>query len=384
VSVSYLQGKGHSFVVNNFNSNPNPQKMTKEQTLQKIENSFVEKVQSDTNLKNAFLLVHSEKLNIDLNLAAGSANPRPDQPHYMASVGKIFTATIVGILHEQGKLSFDDPIAKYLDAELMKGLHVFKSHDYSDDIRISHLLNQTSGLDDVFFHFFKKMLKEPFKITAREAVMWGKQNLKPKSKPGEKHVYTDTNYYLLGFIVESVTGKSFHEALHHLIFEPLGMKHAWMQGFSEPASKSALPKAGFFYKGLNVSEIEGFPGIDYAGGGVVATSAEYLKFMKALVNHQLVKPETLQRMLSDDKRSLPNFRYGYSTWKLANIPLLLPEKYYSWGCAGLTGAYLFYHPKTETFMVVNFNDIAYTSKAFVFLLRKVIRPMLKLTSKQKA
>jgi D-alanyl-D-alanine carboxypeptidase len=350
--------------------------MTKEQTLQKIENNFLKKVQSDKNLKNAFLLVHSEKLGIDLNLAAGNVNPNPDQPHYMASVGKIFTATLVGILHEQGKLSFDDPLAKYLDAELMNGLHIYKGHDYSGDIRISHLLNQTSGLADVFFPLFKKMLKEPFSITAREAVIRGKQNMKPKAKPGEKHVYTDTNYYLLGFIVESVTGKPFHEALRQLIFEPLGMKHAWMQGFSEPAIKSVLPKAGFYYKGLNVSEIEGFYEIDYAGGGVVATSAEYMRFMKALVNHQLVQPETLQRMLSDDKRSMPNFRYGYSIWKLNTIPLLLPEKYYCWGCVGVTGAYLFYHPKTETFMVVNFNDFSYRSKAFVFMLRKVIKPLL--------
>ena len=353
--------------------------MTVEKSLQKIETNFLKKVHSDKNLNNAFLLVHSKKLGIDLNLAAGSANPNPDQPHYMASVGKIFTATIVGMLHDQGKLSFDDPIAKHLDAELMKGLHVYKGYDYSGEIRIKHLLNQTSGLADVFLPLFKKLMKEPLKITAREAVIWGKQNLKPKAKPGEKHVYTDTNYYLLGFIVESITRKPSHEALHELIFEPLGMKHAWMQGFSEPTKKSGLPKAGFYYKGLNVSEMEGFYEIDYAGGGVVATSAEYLRFMKALVNHQLVQPETLQRMLSDDKRSLPNFRYGYSIWKLASIPLLLPEKYYSWGCAGITGAYLFYHPKTETFMVVNFNDIAYTSKAFVFLLRKVVRELLKLS-----
>jgi len=351
--------------------------MITENALQKIENNFHKKVQSDKNIKSAFLLVHSEKLGIDLNLAAGSANPNPVQPHYMASVGKIFTATVVGILHDQGKLSFDEPVTSYLDAELMKSLHIYQGRDYSDDIRISHLLNQTSGLDDVFFLLYKRMLKEPFKITAREAVIWGKENLNPKAKPGEKHVYTDTNYYLLGLIVESVTGKLYHEALHKMIFEPLGMQHAWMQGFSEPAVKSVFPKADFFINGMNASNIEGIYEIDYAGGGVVATSGEYLKFMKALVNHRLVKPETLRRMLTDDKRSLPNFRYGYSIWKTITIPILLPEKYYCWGCVGLTGAYLFYHPNTESFLVVNFNDSSYRSKAFVFLLRKVIRELLK-------
>jgi D-alanyl-D-alanine carboxypeptidase len=356
--------------------------MTNEMALQKIENNFLKKVRSDKSIKNAFLLVHSEKLGIDLNLAEGSTNgipASPEQPHYMASVGKIFTATVVGMLHDQGKLSFNDPITRHLDSELMEGLHVFNGHDYSGDIKISHLLNQTSGLADVFYLLYEKIAKEPQKFTARDAVIWGKKNLKPKSKPGEKHVYTDTNYYLLGLIVESITGRPFHEALHKYIFEPLGMQQAWMQGFSEPAVKSEFEKAGFYIKGVNASEIKGIYEIDYAGGGVVATSAEYLKFMKSLVNHKLVKPETLHQMLNDDKRSLPNFRYGYSIWKLATIPVLLPEKYYCWGCAGATGAYLFYHPKTETYLVVNFNDFSCRSKAFVFMLRKVIRELLKLS-----
>jgi D-alanyl-D-alanine carboxypeptidase len=354
--------------------------MAKEKILQKIESSFFTKVQSDKTVRNAYLLVHSEKLGIDLNLAEGETEGQPanpQQPHYMASVGKIFTATLIGIMNDQGKLSFDDPIAKYLDTELMNGLNVFKGKDYSGDIKICHLLNQTSGLNDVFYHLWEKLKKNPEHITPREAVIWGKKNLKPKEKPGEKHFYTDTNYYLLGLIVESITKMPFHASLHKYIFEPLGMQHAFMQGYSEPKVKTGLPMAGFYIKGLNPSTVKGFYDIDYSGGGVVATSEEYLSFIKALVNHQLVKPETLQRMLTDDKRSMPNFRYGYAIWKTVTIPLLLPEKYYCWGCAGVTGAYLFYHPKTETFMVVNFNDFSYRSKAFVFLLRKVIRELLK-------
>jgi D-alanyl-D-alanine carboxypeptidase len=354
--------------------------MTKEKIQTAIESNFRKQVQNDKNVKNAFLLVHSEKLGIDLNLAEGETEGQaanPQQPHYMASVGKIFTATLIGIFHDQGKLSFDDPIAKYLDAELMTGLNVYKGKDHSGEIKICHLLNQSSGLNDVFYHLWEIIKKKPDRVTPREAIIWGKKNLKPKGKPGEKHFYTDTNYYLLGLIVESITSKPFHESLHKYIFEPLGMQHAFMQGYSQPKVKSGLPKAGFYIKGLNPSTVDGFYDIDYAGGGVVATSAEYLMFMKALVGHHLVKPETLQRMLSDDKRSMPNFRYGYAIWKTITIPLLMPEKYYCWGCVGVTGAYLFYHPRSETFLVVNFNNFSYRSKAFVFMLRKVIGELLK-------
>jgi D-alanyl-D-alanine carboxypeptidase len=228
-----------------------------------------------------------------------------------------------------------------------------------------------------FYHLWEKLKKKPDRITPREAVLWGKNNLKSKGKPGEKHFYTDTNYYLLGLIVESITEMPFYVSLHSYIFEPLGMQYAFMQGYSEPKIKPALPTAGFYINGLNPSTVTGFYDIDYAGGGVVATSGEYLAFLKALVNHQLVKPETLTRMLTDNKRSMPNFRYGYAIWKTITIPLLLPDKYYCWGCVGVTGAYLIYHPKTESFFVVNFNDFSYRSKAFVFLLRKVIRELLK-------
>jgi D-alanyl-D-alanine carboxypeptidase len=57
-------------------------------------------------------------------------------------------------------------------------------------------------------------------ITPREALFWGKENLKPVAKPGEKHFYTDTNYYLLGFIIENITRRPFHEALHKYILTP--------------------------------------------------------------------------------------------------------------------------------------------------------------------
>jgi len=149
----------------------------------KIEDKFRKQVRSDKKVKNACLLVHSEKLNINLNIAEGATgNTTADinQPNHLASVGKLFTATIVSILYERGWLDFNDPIGKYLDADLMNRLHVFKGKDYSDQISIRHLLMQTSGLNDVFYQLWEKMTDDPeFRITPREAVIWGKENLKP-------------------------------------------------------------------------------------------------------------------------------------------------------------------------------------------------------------
>ncbi|HSL88393.1 MAG TPA: serine hydrolase, partial [Ignavibacteriaceae bacterium] len=96
-------------------------------TLQsKIESAFRQQVQNDKKVKNAYLLVHSEKSGIHLNIAEGKTDgfdAHPQQPNHLASVGKLFTAVLIGILYDKGNLSFDDKISKYLDKELMNKLH---------------------------------------------------------------------------------------------------------------------------------------------------------------------------------------------------------------------------------------------------------------------
>lgn len=350
----------------------------------KIESSFRKQVVKDKRVRSAYLLVHSEKLNVHLNIAegeTGNVKANINQPVHLASVGKLFTATIISILVEKGKLDFNDSISKYLDAELMDRLHYYKGTDYSNKITIRQLLMQTSGLNDVFYDLWKKMTQDPtFKITPREAVIWGKENLKPVAVPGKKFFYTDTNYYLLGLIVENITGKKFHEVMHELIFEPLNMQHAYMHGVSKSMIVSSYQWAKLYIKGIDVTSIEGVNEIDYAGGSVIAPLEDYLIFMKSLLRQKIIKLETLNRMIADDiNMGFPTigFRYGYSIWKLKNIPILVSSKYYCWGCVGVTGAFMFYHPLTESYIIGTFNDFSYRGKALEFMVRKVIKELLR-------
>jgi D-alanyl-D-alanine carboxypeptidase len=358
--------------------------MNVEETEITIENLFRKQVQNDKKVRNAYLRVYSEKSGIDLNLAegkTGNIEAHPQQGNHLASVGKLFTATIIGLLHDRGLLNFNDHIARYLDAELMKGLHIRKGKDYSGDITIKQCLTQTTGLNDVFFPLLKRMIKDPhLELTVREALEWGKKNLNPVARPGKRHYYTDTNYYLLGLIIESVTKKAFHEAVHEMIFEPLGMNNAYISGFSEPKNKPQYPPAHIYLYNINFIENTKVAQIDYAGGGVVAPLDEYLVFMKALVNHQLVTKSTLHQMIYDDiKMGFPaiGFDYGYSVWKPKAIPVIMPKKYFCWGCVGVTGAFMFYHPNTESYIIGTFNDKSYTSKALRFMLTKVIKELIK-------
>ena len=352
---------------------------------EKIETIFRQQVRNDKNVKNAYLLVHSYKLGIDINIAEGKTGEiqaNPGQANHLASVGKLFTATLIGMLHDKDMLNFDDTIVQYLDTDLMHGLHVYKGKDYSSDISIKHLLKQTSGLNDVFFPLFKKMIDDPnLEMTVRQALEWGKTNLKPVGKPGQKHFYTDTNYYLLGLIIESITKKPFHESIHEMILEPLKMDNAYINGYSEPNSKPEYPPAHIYLFNTNFIENKRIAKIDYAGGGIVAPLSEYLIFMKALVNGQLVKETTLNQMIYDDiKMGFPaiGFDYAYSVWKPKTIPLLMPAKFFCWGCVGITGAFMFFHPQTESYVIGTFNDKSYTSKALRFMLTKIIKSLLKL------
>jgi D-alanyl-D-alanine carboxypeptidase len=349
-----------------------------------ILSAFKRRVHRDTNVRNAYLLVHSEKHKIDLEIAEGKTGEHDadiHQPVYLASVGKLFTATLIAMLYERGKLDFTDAIGKHLDADILDRLHLFHGKDYSETITIRHLLMQTSGLYDVFYPLLSKLTDDPgFTITPRDAIAWGKEHLKPVAVPGKKHFYTDTNYHLLGLIVESITGKAFHEVMHENVFDPVGMKHAYMHGFSTPRVESGSPAATAYIEGRDLLSIKGYHEIDYAGGGVVAPLAEYALFMKALVNHELVTKETLQRMIEDDIAMgfpLVAFDYGYSIWKVKSIPFIIPEKYRCWGCVGASGAFMFYHPQTRSYIIGTFNDFSYRAKALQFMIKGVIKHLVR-------
>ena len=158
------------------------------------------------------------------------------------------------------------------------------------------------------------------------------------------------------------------------------MNNAYVHGFSRPKIESAYPAAKLYFKNRDLLSINGIHQIDYAGGSIIAPLSEYLLFMKALVNHKLVKKETLDRMIEDDiSMGFPTlgFDYGYSIWKFKTIPLILPEKYKCWGCVGVTGAFMFYHPVTQSHIIGSFCDYSYRGKALQFMAKKVIKELLK-------
>ncbi|UOE95017.1 serine hydrolase domain-containing protein [Alkalihalobacillus sp. LMS39] len=341
-----------------------------------IEKSFRTEVQKNENIKSACLLVHSDTHNIHLNVNEGLEGN--DQPVYMASVGKIFTSVITSILFEKEQLSFEDPLTDYIDDAVVHDLHLYKGTNYTNQNKIKHLLNHTSGLSDNFWPLLENLLEDPtFKMSPEDAITWTKQHTTPQAPPGTTFHYTDTNYHLLGLVIEKITKLPFHEVLNQYIFKPLSMQKSFMLHYSQPLDENTKKVAPFYYKNINLANYEGYGGIDYAGGGVVSTGEDLLIFMKALTSHQLLKKETLETMMNDKVKYGFGIDYGYGIMQFKPVPLLMPKKFSVWGHAGATGAYMFYHPQMNAYVIGTFNDFSYERKGVRFMLMKVINELAK-------
>lgn len=346
--------------------------MKLEEAKLKIENKLMGTVDSDPKLFNAYLLIHSDKLNVHWNMAYGeSANA--EQPYHTASIAKAFTAMIVAKLVEEGKISYNDRISDYLSEDVMMDLHIYKGTDFSKDIRIEHLVTNSSGLPDFYEEkpsqdkpFLDKLLDDPSRFwTPQETIQWTKQNMNPRFPPGKKCHYTNTGFNLLGMIIEAVATKPYHEVLHEYIFQPLKMNHTYLSQYSDPAEQSRFLVASLTAKGnkINVEDHRSFSSI-YAGGQTVSTSEDLLTYMKAVVGNQLIPKESLEKMKQWQKMWL-GVDYGYGLMRVRMLPFT--EKYNVWGHLGSIGSFMLYNPVMDVYIIGNFNKTGHLSKTVQFV-----------------
>jgi len=347
-----------------------------EEAKLKIEKKWKGLVDSDPNLLNAYLLIHSDKHNIHWNMAHGKTGDIPtnaDQPYHTASIAKTFTAMIIAMLVEEGKISYNDPIAKYLTEDVLNGLHIYKGIDYTKDICIEHLVSCTSGLPDFYEDkpkqgksFLDILLDEPLRYwTPQETIQWTKQNMVPRFPPGKKCHYTNTGYNLLGLVIENITSKSYHQVLHEYIFQPLNMNHTYLSQYSESAEQNSFPVANISMKNnkIKVEDHRSFSSI-YAGGQTVSTSEDLLKFMKALVGNQMIPNESRLIMMQWNKLWL-GVDYGFGLMRVRMLPII--QKYNVWGHLGSIGSFMLYNPNMDVYIIGNFNKTGYVAKSIRFI-----------------
>lgn len=369
--------------------------MNESTARERIEERLAEGVSSNPDLHNVHLLIHSPSRDLHWDMAftspdAGEADP--NRPFHAASVGKTFTATLIAMLVEDGHIEFSDPIEPYLDTEVFDGLHVYKGHDFSEDICIDHLLSHTSGLPHLLADEFGLLRREPEQgpdgrtfldivlddptrfWEPEETVDWAKANLEPHFQPGAGRFYSEVGYNLLGLIIEEVTGDAYHQVLHDRLFDPLGMDHSYLSQYSTPAVESEVPVAHIYMddQAFNPETYRSFSAW-YAGGQTVNTAADLLAFHRALAQGELVDPDTLSQMQQWGKLTV-GLDYGYGLIRFRPLPMM--KRYHLWGGLGATSSFMMYNPANDVYLAGTFNQWNYNSKAMRFLF-KVVRTVSK-------
>ncbi len=269
---------------------------TDEQRVHKIDSIF--QVFTNKNMFNGSVSISRKGVNL-LSKGYGMANFSFDVPNTaqtkfkLASVSKQFTAMAIMMLQEQGKLSTDDKLTKFI-ADYPNG----------DKITIHHLLTHTSGIYNFTNaeHYDSIMV---FTHTLEQLISYFK-NKKLDFEPGEKFSYSNSGYILLSYIIEKASGKTYPEFITSQIFEPLGMKN------------SGVFNGNKVIKNLAIGYTRGDDGLETAayidmsipsGAGALYSTVEDMQLWdRSFYTEKLVKKSTIDKINTPFKET---YAYGW-------------------------------------------------------------------------
>ena len=320
----------------------------------------LEKMLKKKNIFGAVLSV--EAGNSSISWTDGAGNLKADDKYFIASVTKLYVTAVMLILREKGALSFQDKIIDYFSEDLIGGLHVLDGVDYTEEITIAHLLSNTSGIPDYFYY-------EKPKGEAADGLLAGKdepwplekaikqaKSRKPKFKPGQKGKvhYSDTNYQLLGAIIEKLTSSWIGDVFQELIFQPLNLKETY--AYKEVNDTDPVP---FYYKSQPVIAPKYMASVT-AEGGIVSTARENMIFLKAFFSGYFFPKELIAELKQNwNMIYFPGqFYFGMGLEKLWVPRVFSPFKPVGevLGFWGQTGAFAFHNPETDLYFTGTINQ----------------------------
>lgn len=235
-----------------------------------------------------------------------------DTPFRIGSVTKQFTAAAILRLAEQGRLSMDDPLAKF-----------FPDYPNGAKITLRHLLTHRSGLANYTSkpEFLSRVTRS---VSPAEVIAWFRDD-PPDFAPGEKFAYSNTNYFLLAEIVAKVSGRSFDQFLREEFFALLGLKSTGVFRNSDPPPGAA--------KGYSYDEGKLVPATDWdmnwagGAGALYSTAGDLCRWTEALHGGRVLKPGSLQAMLAfpesaDDEEGISRYGFGLYHSEIGGLPVI--------------------------------------------------------------
>lgn len=239
-----------------------------------------------------------------INVAAGYNDVenktmlQPDTRMLSGSVGKMLVSAIVLKLHEQNKIDLDAKASIYLDSYIW-----FAELPNASDITVRNLLNHTSGLPRYIFQpeFLKDIELNPLKSRSPADCLTYVLNKLAIHPCGKGWAYSDTNYLLLGLIIENITGSTYYEVLQNELLVPMNLAltepsvnrklTGLAQGYIGSQNYFHLPKKVIVDDLLAIN-----PAFEWTGGGVITNVKDLVSFIQALHNGNYLNDQSKEML----------------------------------------------------------------------------------------
>jgi CubicO group peptidase (beta-lactamase class C family) len=271
--------------------------------------SFAKRMAEAGVFSGAVLLAREDK--ILYKGAFGQASKRFDVPNRvdtkfnLGSMNKMFTGVATAILVEQGKLSFDDPISKYLDEDWLPQVD-------KTTVKVKHLLTHTAGLGSYFNDTYVKSSRELFREVDDYKMLVAEETL--AFEPGTDWSYSNTGMLIAGAVIEGASGRNYFDFVREEIYAPAGMVNTDCYDMDRPVpnlaigyTKERTPAGVGWTNNLYQHVIRGGP----AGGGF-STVEDLYRFARALVGGKLVGADMVKTLTTPKPDAgAPNYGYGF-------------------------------------------------------------------------
>lgn len=274
----------------------------KDKGVEKLMNQYIEDVNKQYAFSGSILV--SQKGKIVFRKSYGKADYEknipntPETKFTLASLTKQFVATGIMLLQENGQLNVKDPIIKYLP-----------NYPNGDKITIENLLTHTSGITDYLTWAFISTKEAKKEYKPEELIDLFKD--KPLNfEPGTKFSYCNSNYVLLGYIIEKISGKPCEVFLSDNIFKPLGMKNSgfYLDTAKVPNKANTYVRGEYDIENCLKTQVYMTDSAAYAAGGMYSTVDDLYLWHRGLTDGKILKKESLDQMY---KQFLPEAPFGY-------------------------------------------------------------------------
>lgn len=231
--------------------------------------------------------------NMEWNIPNG-----PDTKHRLGSITKQFTAMLILQLAKEEKLELDSPVSNYLD---------YYRKDTGSKITIHHLLTHTSGLPNYTTRKFMTSdgVRHPFPV---QEFVEKHCSGDLEFEPGEKWNYSNSGYFVLGAVIEKITGKAYSEVLREKIYNPAGMDDS---GYDRGETVLERRAAGYAKTGNGYNNAPYLDmSVPHAAGALYSTVQDLYRWDQALYGEKLLPKEWKEKLFTPyAETKLPNGRF---------------------------------------------------------------------------